>query len=124
MRNHDLETMDFEYLWQLREELTKILPEKIMAEKLELERRLAQLVGGESGGAPGAVPAAPSTRKYPKVLPKYRNPSAPGETWSGRGKQPRWVVKALAVGGTLEDFRIGETEQKRKGDHNKSKIRY
>ena len=124
MRNPDLETMDFEDLWHLHEELTKILAEKIMAEKLELERRLAQLVGGESGGAQVAVPAAPSTHRYPKVLPKYRNPSEPGETWSGRGKQPRWLVKALAVGGSLEDFRIGETEQKRMGDHNKPKIRY
>ena len=39
----DLETMDFNELWLLHEELTKILSEKITAEKLELEKRLAQL---------------------------------------------------------------------------------
>lgn len=55
MRRQDLEAMDFEELWLLHEELTKILAEKITAEKRELEKRLAQLNqpdqlgGGESG---------------------------------------------------------------------------
>jgi H-NS histone family len=25
-----------------------------------------------------------------QVFPKYRNPDQPAETWTGRGKQPRW----------------------------------
>jgi DNA-binding protein H-NS len=49
-------------------------------------------------------------RKYPKVLPKFRNPAAPGETWSGRGKRPKWLVKALAAGRKLEDFRIPQAD--------------
>ncbi|MGY2934962.1 hypothetical protein ACVWZ6_004564 [Bradyrhizobium sp. GM6.1] len=43
MRRQDLEAMDFEELWLLHEELTKILAEKITVEKRELEKRLAQL---------------------------------------------------------------------------------
>ena len=42
MRKLDLEDMDFDELWLVHEELTKILAEKIGAEKLELEKRLAQ----------------------------------------------------------------------------------
>lgn len=30
-----------------------------------------------------------------KVAPKYRNPANPSQTWSGRGKRPRWFVEAL-----------------------------
>src|SRR5437763_3827981 len=37
-------------------------------------------------------------RKYPKVFPKYRNPQTPHETWSGRGKQPRWLAAAIKTG--------------------------
>jgi DNA-binding protein H-NS len=45
-------------------------------------------------------------RQYPKVIPKYRNPLQASETWSGRGKQPRWVQLALQSGQRLEDLEI------------------
>lgn len=40
-----------------------------------------------------------------RVAPKYRNNDT-GETWTGRGLQPKWVVAGLASGKTLEDFKI------------------
>jgi DNA-binding protein H-NS len=107
--------MDFEELWRLHEELTKILAEKIGAEKRELEKRLSQLNrAGQIGEA--AIPSEDikvdrQRRKYPKVLPKYHNPSALTETWSGRGKQPRWLVAALQSGHKLEEFRIIDADE-------------
>jgi len=38
---------------------------------------------------------------------KYRNPDT-GDSWSGRGRKPKWLVEALDNGGKLEDFSIGE----------------
>jgi len=38
-----------------------------------------------------------------KVAAKYRN-AATGETWSGRGLQPKWLKAALASGRKLEEF--------------------
>jgi DNA-binding protein H-NS len=112
----DLETMDFDDLWLLHEELTQILSEKIGAEKRELEKRLAQLNRAEpivetKGASSGKRIDRPPRRKYPKVLPKFCNPLAPEETWSGRGKQPRWLVAALQAGHRLEEFRISEAER-------------
>ena len=49
-------------------------------------------------------PVAEVTRK--KVEAKYRNISNPAETWSGRGKQPRWMEAAIAGGKTRDDFKI------------------
>ena len=111
MGNFDLERMNFHELWQLHQELTKVLASKISAEKLELEKRLAQLnsIEHDETGRADSRSARPR-RKYPKVRPKYFNPSAPTETWSGRGKQPRWVVAALRFGHKLEEFRIAEKE--------------
>lgn len=40
-----------------------------------------------------------------KVAPKYRD-AATGDTWTGRGLQPKWVKAALANGKKLEDFVI------------------
>ena len=109
MRTSDLEAMNFEELWLLHEELTKILAEKITAEKNELEKRLAKLNPPEP--TPVASDSAsdfrrPPRRSYPAVAPKYVNPAVPGETWSGRGKRPRWLVHALQTGHSLDEFKI------------------
>jgi DNA-binding protein H-NS len=40
-----------------------------------------------------------------KIAPKYRN-SATGETWTGRGKRPKWVVARLEAGENLESMLI------------------
>lgn len=40
-----------------------------------------------------------------KVAPKYRD-KASGQTWSGRGLQPRWLKAALATGKKLSDFAV------------------
>ena len=113
-RKPDFKAMDFDQLWLLYEDLTKVLAEKIAAEKIELEKRLAQLNRINPMGAPGvAVPKSNADRprrRYPKVLPKYFNPSAPTETWSGRGKQPRWLVAALRSGSKLDDFLIASSK--------------
>ena len=45
-----------------------------------------------------------TTRKA--VEPRYRNKSNSAETWTGRGKQPRWLVAELDKGAKLEDFLI------------------
>lgn len=45
------------------------------------------------------------TGKTSSVAPKYRN-HATGETWSGRGLQPRWLKAALAGGASLETFKL------------------
>lgn len=40
------------------------------------------------------------------VPPRYRNPMNAEETWTGRGKQPRWVASNISRGITLEDMLI------------------
>ena len=40
------------------------------------------------------------------VEPRYRNHANPEQTWTGRGKKPRWLVAALDQGAQLEDFII------------------
>ncbi|MDP1692312.1 MAG: H-NS histone family protein [Burkholderiaceae bacterium] len=48
---------------------------------------------------------AKKTRAGAKVAAKYRN-KASGESWSGRGLQPRWLKAALATGKKLGDFAV------------------
>jgi DNA-binding protein H-NS len=104
-----LESMSLDDLWLLHERVSAILSARIKAEKHELEKRLAILdrgIGGivQSGNAYRSD--SKPRRKYPRVLPKYRNPQT-SETWSGRGKLPRWLVAAMKSGHKIEEFRIG-----------------
>lgn len=45
----------------------------------------------------------PSTRMGISVPIKYK---LNDQTWTGRGRQPKWVEDYLAAGGSLEDVRI------------------
>ena len=44
-----------------------------------------------------------------KVAPKYRDPAS-GQTWTGRGKQPKWLVKRLDEGRKIEEFELAVPE--------------
>ena len=45
-------------------------------------------------------------RSLGKVAAKYQNPANGKETWTGRGKQPRWLAAETAKGRKLEEFLI------------------
>jgi len=104
-----LEAMSLDDLWSLHEKLSSVLSARIKAEKNELEKRLAVLnrgVGVAVRPDGHAIIGEKRRREYPRVLPKYRNPQT-SETWSGRGKLPRWLVAAMKSGRKMEEFRIG-----------------
>jgi DNA-binding protein H-NS len=103
MTPEELKSMSAEELWSLHELVNSVLARKIAAEKAQLDRRLQQL--GVRGSA-HAKKMSHARRRYPQVFPKFRNPAQPGETWAGRGKQPRWLTAQLKSGKKLDDFRI------------------
>ena len=92
MENSDLESMAIDELWELHEQITAKLAREMTIKKARLEERLRKIGSAK--------------RPYPKVLPKYRNPKDPAETWSGRGKQPRWLTAQLRSGKKVHDFLI------------------
>ncbi|HWP20175.1 MAG TPA: H-NS histone family protein [Burkholderiaceae bacterium] len=97
--------------------------QELLAQKAELERQIEAARKQELADAiaqikslmaqygltvadlGGAKAGKPSSTKGSKVPPKYRNP-ATGETWTGRGRQPKWVEQALASGKKLEDLAV------------------
>jgi DNA-binding protein H-NS len=93
----------------------------LLAQKAAIEEQIAQTQREERAGAIAQIKALMSehglsvadlgsrqkaTKTSGKtVAPKYRN-KATGETWSGRGLQPRWLKAALASGRKLTDFAV------------------
>jgi DNA-binding protein H-NS len=61
---------------------------------------LMPLMGPTRGRRPGKAPAGPAN------APRYRNPENSEQTWSGRGRRPRWVHDAEAAGRSLADMEI------------------
>lgn len=46
------------------------------------------------------------------LKPKYRNPENPNETWSGRGRVPRWMERLMKERGMKkEDFLIRDQDE-------------
>jgi len=99
MKNY--QRMSMEELWNLHETIAAELTRKMQLEKKKLEDRLLRISSDSDSES-----STRERRPYPKVLAKYRNPKNPKETWSGRGKQPRWLAAQLHSGEELDQFLI------------------
>ncbi|WP_027578184.1 H-NS histone family protein [Bradyrhizobium sp. Ai1a-2] len=109
MKSNGFRSMSTDALWRLHEKVAAELTQRMITEKATLEDRLRKLRSSDETAKPDR-----SRRPYPKVVPKYRNPKNPGETWSGRGKQPRWLAKRLGAGSKLDDFLINRPGRRRR----------
>jgi DNA-binding protein H-NS len=64
----------------------------------EMGYSLAELLALQGVGKP--------PRKRALAVPKYANPANAADTWTGRGRKPRWFIEALANGRAPEDLAI------------------
>jgi len=89
---------------KVRAQLTKLAK----AQGYSVEELFGGAAPAARGRAAGKATKAPAkaVRKLGKVAPKYRNPANPKETWTGRGKQPRWLAAHTAKGKKVEEFLI------------------
>ena len=84
-------------------EQTKTQERGAAVEKVRALMSQYGLTTADLGAKSGSGKTAKKTRSGIKVAAKYRNTST-GESWSGRGLQPRWLKAALASGRKLTDF--------------------
>ena len=77
---------------------------------VELRARMAEMAKNAGIAMEDLVGGKTGKRKGPKagmkVPAKYRDPKNPDNAWSGRGRQPRWLVAAIASGKKLADFAV------------------
>ena len=116
MEHLDLESMSDGDLRALMRQARETLGERI-TRRLDEFKQLAREAGfevtlrrvGEGEGqrrrrrSPAETEGADHRRE---VAPKYRNPGNPAETWSGRGRKPRWVEEQVAAGRGLSDLLV------------------
>ncbi len=102
----ELEKMSRNELLQLRDDIDKAL---VNAEKRERKAALeaAEKAAAEFGFSLSELSdAATKGAKSQKSKAKYRNPNAPDQTWTGRGRKPQWVHDALNSGTDIAELEI------------------
>ncbi|MCJ8138235.1 H-NS family nucleoid-associated regulatory protein [Falsirhodobacter halotolerans] len=101
----DLNEMSLKDLKEMKQQVERAIStfeirrKREVAAKLEAEAR-------DLGFSLQDLAAATQTRRRSPAAPKYANPDAPDETWSGRGRKPRWFADAIEAGKTPEDLAV------------------
>jgi DNA-binding protein H-NS len=98
-RTASLSSMSVEQLLKLRDDVGKVLSQKADQLEIQLSMLGAEVVVGRRGRR--------SAMRGRKVPIKYRDKE--GNTWAGRGAQPRWLREKLKTGAKLEDFAVEKT---------------
>lgn len=103
----DLQKYSYRELMELKQNIDIAIEAKRQSEKSNIKSKVRALIE-EAGFDVGEIVGNGSSRslKGRKVAPKYRNPKNPEETWTGRGRQPKWLAAELARGRTLNSFLI------------------
>jgi DNA-binding protein H-NS len=88
-----------------RESGKKELVEEFRAKAAEMGLLLDELLRSPSSAGRPAAKARQAKKSAPAASPavKYRNPDT-GETWSGRGRMPKWLALAEQGGRSREEF--------------------
>ena len=106
----DLSKLTLDELLSLEARVKLAITERKSAQMNELKERL-EAEAAKYGLTLADIMKLGSTSSKPEkktgtVAPKYRNPNNPNETWTGRGRAPRWLVELEGDGSQREQFRI------------------
>src|SRR5882762_2070125 len=100
----DLQRMSFKELLEYEQKVKKAKTSVQERSRSELRQKLESIaadagfkIGDLFGGRGG---------KGRKVAAKYVNPDDASETWTGRGRKPRWLAARLKAGEKAEKFLI------------------
>lgn len=105
MAKIDLNAMSLQELKELHREVGKAVAnyedrkKKEALAALEEQARKLGFSIAELTGAKVAKTRAPASAKY-------ANPADPSDTWSGRGRKPRWFAEAIVAGASPESMAV------------------
>lgn len=101
----NLEKMSLEELKTLRKQVDKTIDNFEERKKKEALDKLEK-AARDMGFSLAELTGAGSNKPRRIVAPKYANPDDQSQTWTGRGRKPRWVQEALDSGKSLDDLKI------------------
>ncbi|WP_444453576.1 trans-acting regulatory protein HvrA [Rhodobacter capsulatus] len=101
----DIDALSLNELKALRSKVDRAI---VTYEDRKKKEALAELeeIARKMGYPLAEIMAVAGTKPRKTVAAKYANPENPSETWTGRGRKPKWVEAALAAGKSLDDLTI------------------
>ncbi len=105
-RRKNLGNMSVAELTKMQQRIERMKVERQNVERVALRKKLTDLAK-EHGFDIHELIGKGRKGKRGKVAIKYRDPNNPGNTWTGRGRMPRWMTAAVKAGKSRDDFLIG-----------------
>lgn len=101
----DLNNLSLKELKDLQSKVAKAIASFEERQKKEALAKLEEKAR-EMGFSLAELTGGASKTKRSVSAPKYANPANPSDTWTGRGRKPKWMVEAMAAGKSPEEFLI------------------
>lgn len=101
----NVEKMSLKDLLDLELRVKRAINSAKERERIEVRQRMVELAE-KSGFSVNELFGSTRGGKGGKVAIKYRNKDNPVETWTGRGRQPKWLAAALKKGAKIQDFAL------------------
>ena len=102
----DLDTLSLKELKDLQDKVAIAIFDFEKRKKAETLAELKALAKSKGFSLDELLDDTKSKKKKAPVEAKYADPAHPDNTWSGRGRKPKWLVEALANGASIEDFAL------------------
>lgn len=103
--NVDLNSLSLKELKDLQSQVARAIAGYEERRKREVLAELDEIAKAKGFSLAELTGVAAGRKRSPSVA-KYANPANPADTWSGRGRKPRWFSEALAKGKKPEDLAI------------------
>jgi DNA-binding protein H-NS len=104
-RGNNYEKLSYGELTDLEREIARLKTEKQTSERAALKEKLTAIA--RDAGFDIQELFGKARKGKGSVAPKYRDPKNPENTWTGRGRPPRWLAAAMKTKGVKkEDFLI------------------
>ena len=105
-RKNGLEKMSYADLVRMEADIGRLKIEKQNAERHSVRQKLTDIAAAAAFDINDLFGKAKKGKG--SVAIKYRDPKNPENTWTGRGRMPRWMAAATKGGkAKKEDFLIG-----------------
>lgn len=108
----ELREMSVKQLEKLKKDIEKQI-ERLETKRLDEARAEAAKIAAKFGVDISELAKGSTRRKTtkakssrPKGEPKYANPANPSQTWTGRGRKPKWVQEWIDAGKPIEELEI------------------
>jgi DNA-binding protein H-NS len=105
MASINVDKMSLKDLLELEAKVQKAIMNARERERAEIKQKVEAIVQTAGFSVSELFGARGGPRGRP-VAAKYVNPDDRSQTWTGRGRKPKWLVAKLEKGAKLEDFAI------------------